>query len=133
MCITFFVQEYIASQGVKLLQPGRVVVLYISKYRHILAMVLEVVATRIKVLFLCSSEDDEHTNMESLVVESECKMKEVHIFDGFKELHLPNPPLKHAIVTVSSLLLIDITEEIIKVDPKMVISDHERRQIPRFR
>lgn len=117
---------------VKSLQPGRVITIYVSKYRHALALVLRV-ASKMTVLLLCSSEDEEQVLVQSLIDVTEEKMKNVHIVYPFKEVYLPDPPLKHAVVEVSSLLLINITDEVIKIDPLQIISDYQRRQLPSFR
>lgn len=125
-------------QVTRTLQAGRVVTIYISKYRYVLAMVVQVatklqIAAKLTVLLLCSAEDEEEAVAQSLVDVSETKMKTVHIFDGFKDVYLPDPPLKHAVVDISSVLLINITDQVIKTDPVNVLNDYRKRQNPRFR
>lgn len=125
-------------QVTKSLQAGRVVTIYVSKYRYVLAMVLQVatklqIAAKLTVLLLCGAEDVEETVAQSLVDATEAEMLKVHIFDCFKELYLPDPPLKHVVVDISSVLFVNITDHVIKVDPLKVINDYKKRQIPRFR
>lgn len=125
-------------QVVKTLQPGRVVTIYISKYRYVLAMVLQLatrmqISAKLTVLLLCGAEDKEEAVAQSLVDVTETEMKRVHVYDCFNELHLPDPPLKHAIVDIPSVLLINITEEVIKIDPLKVMTDYKKLQLPRFR
>lgn len=133
-----FLQEPFLSfpQVMKALQPGRVVTIYVSKYRYVLAMVLATrmqISAKLTVLLLCGAEDEEEAIAQSLVDVTETEMKSVHVYDCFDELHLPDPPLKHVVVDIPSMLLINITEEVIKIDPLKVINDYRKRQIPRFR
>ena len=125
-----FVQDYF-PQKAKLLQPGRVITIYIAKYKFVLAMVLKVSA-KMTVFLLCNSDDDQQIAMQTLVDETEENLKTTSIFHKFERPNLPDPPLKHAIVEVSGLLLVNITEEVIKVDPLKIIGDYQRRQLPRF-
>ena len=123
-------QDYF-PQKAKFLQPGRVITIYVAKYKFVLAMVLKVSA-KMTVFLLCSSEDDQQITMQTLVNETEESLKTTCIFHKFERPNLPDPPLKHTIVEVSGLLLVNITEEVIKVDPLNIIGDYQRRQLPRF-
>ena len=129
------VQESYLSfpQVAKALQPGRVVTVYISKYGYALAVVLQLAPAKLTVLLLCNAEDEEEAVVQSLIDATEIEMKVVHVHHCFDKLHLPDPPLKHAVVVIPSLLLINITQNMIKIDSLQVINDYKRRQIPRFR
>lgn len=101
-------------------------------------MVLQVdtkvqIATKLTVMLLCSEEDEEQAIAQSLMDISETKMRNVHVFDSFNGLYLPDLPLKHAVVDISCVLLINITTEVVKIDPLKIINDYRRRQHPRFR
>ena len=120
----------------KTLQPGRIVTVYLSQYKYVLALILNITLKipqpLVTVLLLCNLGDEDELSAQRLVDVTEQKMKGVHIFHEFKELFLPDPPLQHAVVKMSGILLINITENLIKIDPLKIINDYNKRQIPRF-
>lgn len=120
-------------QVAKALQAGRVVTIYVSKYGYMLAIVLKLAPAKLTVLLLCDVWDEEESIAQNLIDDTEKDMKQVHVHRLFDELHLPDPPLKHAVVDIPSLLLINITEKIMKIDSMQVINDYKKRQISRFK
>lgn len=120
----------------KTLQPGRIVTVYLSQYKYVLALILKITLKipqpLVTVLLLCNLGDEDESSAQRLVDVTEHNMKDVHIFHEFKELFLPDPPLQHAVVKMSGLLLINITEHLVKTDTLKIINDYSKRQIPRF-
>jgi hypothetical protein len=91
------------------------------------------ISSKVTVLLLCHEGDEEEAVAQSLVDAAEEEMIGVHAYRSFTELYLPDPPLKHAVVDIPSMLLMNITQEAVKIDPLKVIDDFKKRQIPRFR
>lgn len=126
-----------SPQLLKTLIPGQIITIYICKYKYLLAAVLQITPKRgqelcLTVLVLCNREDDGEARAQSLVDMTEKYLKNVHIFEPLNVLYLPESPSKHAVINIPSQLLINITEETIKMDPQTIISDYRKRQIPRF-
>ena len=87
----------------------------------------------IKGMLLCSSGNETQEVVQNLI---DCAMKDVnqiHIFKNFTGLCLPNAPIKYAIKNIPGELIFHITDKIIKVDQEHIVSDYQKRQIPRFR
>ena len=118
---------------VKSLQPGRIVVIYIFKYKYVPALILKMSSQWLTVFLLCNEGDDSEDSIQNLVDVTEIELNKVNIFERFEEVHFPCPPLKHAIVNIPLKFLIDVTDEIVKIDSSKIIDDYKKRQLPRFR
>lgn len=121
----------------KSLLPGRIITIYISKYKFVLAILLKVLPKKkqelwFTVFVLCSSADDNEVKIQNLVETTTKNMSGTRIYECLEELHLPDPPLKHAVVDIPGQLLVNVTEEVFKIDPSVVINDYKRRQMARF-
>lgn len=139
-CIYIFMQALLLSfpQALKTLLSGRVLTIYVSKYKHLLAVVLQRTQKKssellLTVLLLCNKDDDDQTSAQNLVDKTIEDMKHVQVFERLKDLYLPDPPLKHAVVDIPGQLLVNITSKVIKIDPLMIIDDYKKRQMARFR
>ena len=126
-----------SPQVSKTLTPGRVLTIYLTKYKYLLAVVLKVMPRKgqdvnISVLFLCDAEDDKEAAAHGLVATTVEYLQDVHMFDPLRELYLPHPPAKHAVVEIPSQLVVSVTEEVMKVEERKISSDYNNRQIPRF-
>ncbi len=84
------------------------------------------------VLLLCDEGDDGEDSIQMLIDVTKEHLNKVQIFECLKGLYFPDSPLKHAVVNIPFQFLIDITDEIIKIDPCKIIDDYKKRQIPRF-
>ena len=121
-----------APHVMKSLQPGRVILIYIFKYKYIPAIVLKISNLWLTVLLLCNQGDDSESAFHELIKETERELKRVQIYECLKELFIPDPPLKHVVVDIPLQFLIDITDEIIKIEASKIIDDYRKRQLPRF-
>ena len=114
--------------------------MYTSAYGHSLAVILQqhTTATAGKsasksftVLMLCNSGDEMEEKAKSLVEST--SHATVAPYRALGGLFIPDGEVKHAVVTLDGQLVFNITEEVLKVEPKKIIDDYIKRQIPRFR
>ena len=126
--------------ALKALSPGRVVTVYTSAYHHSLAVILQQhsgsnrspTSKSFTVLMLCNSEDDSEEKAKS-IADSTSSSGKVSPYRPVGGLFMPHGEVKHAVVTLEGQLISNITEESLSVEPKKIIDDYSRRQIPRFR
>lgn len=125
----------LSPQTLKILVPGRIITLYVCKYKYLSAAVLAVVKRveeiYLTVLLLCDVNDVEE-EITDLINVTENYLCNVHVFEPFKNFYYPELTSKHAVVDISGRLIANVTEEIIKIDPEKIIKDYKQRQIPRF-
>lgn len=124
------------KKAAKHLTQGRILLVSHKQHYNKLAILLATVQRRqdtlYRVLVLTNISDD---------VKEEPKKDEKEKSDnwykiiGFskKELFLPEGVAGHEILTISASDILEITKLNVKVDFQLVISDWEKRQIPRFR
>ena len=118
--------------------PGRVITIFTSKYHYTLAVFLQYDSKKVSrpsilVLLLCSAEDENEEVAQGLIDATVLSRTKTCAFKHFDELYLLDSPISHAVVSIPGELIVNITEESIKVDHLHIISDYQRRQIPRFR
>jgi len=122
----------------KYLVAGRVVVLNLSHWHHCLALLLSTnsrsnMKSGMSVLILCVAPYQEEAAARELVEESEKEMAEVRMFVPMKELYFPEPPIRHAVVSIPEELIHSITHHQLEVDAIAIMKDYNKRQIPRFK
>lgn len=122
-----------STRVLKALVPGRIITVFIAKYRYLLAAVIQRKDRSISVLFLCNKEDATETSAQTLIDETEKYLSTVHVYEQFKQYYLPELPLKHIVTDIPSHFLVNIMENVVKIDPSRVINDYKKRQIPRFK
>ena len=114
------------------------VTLYTNAYHYSLAVVLQQHSSKttprsFTVLLLCKAGDDTEERVKSLVDVTQKQYEMVTPYVPLNELFTPDGEVRHAVVTVDGQLVFNITEEVVSVDPKKIVDDYSRRQIPRFR
>ena len=129
-----FMQNIYLSQAMKILVPGRIVTIYTSFYGYSLAIILQIQTKRTsRVLMLCDAEHASDVVAQSLIDTTVQDSSKVQPFKKFRELFLPHPPIDHAVVDIPNELLYNITDEFIETNWSQIISDYNKRQLPRFR
>ena len=122
--------------ALKALSPGRVVTILTAAYGHSLAVVLQQHTTKssktFTVITLCNSGDEWEEKAASLVGETS-NHDLVTPYRAVSGLFAPNGEVKHTVVSVGGQALENITEEVVDVEPKKIMDDYNKRQIPRFR
>ena len=124
--------------ALKVLSPGRVVTLHTSAYHYSLAVVLQQHTSKsasksFTVLMLCNSGDESEERAKLLVETSQVEGQIVTPYRPLDGLFTPDGEVGHAVVTLDGHLVFNITEEVVNVEPKKIIDDYSKRQIPRFR
>ena len=118
-------------QVLKALSPGRVVTIFTAKYHYSLAVILQqthkTVDRSFTVLMLCNSGDETKDVANSLD-----QYKGVTPYKPLTELFHPEGVVKHAVVDINGQRIVNITQEVLSVEPARIIEDYTRRQIPRF-
>lgn len=89
--------------------------------------------SKMKVLILCEEDDENERSAQTLVDITMEEVNKVQPFQPFKNLYIPNPPIKHTIIVIPTKIVHGITDELIKIESKYIIGDYKRRQNPRFR
>ena len=84
-------------------------------------------------LMLCNSGDDTEERAKAIVDTSEGQYKAVSPYRPLTELFRPDGEIKHAVVSLSGSLIANITQEQVHIEPRKIIDDYNKRQIPRFR
>lgn len=84
-------------------------------------------------MMLCNSGEDSEENIKSLIEASQIEHETVTPYRALSGLFSPDGEVKHAVVSVDGQLVFNITEEVVNVEPKKIIDDYTKRQIPRFR
>ena len=131
-----FLQTILLStvQVLKALSPGRVVTISTAKYHYSLAVILQqihkTVGRSFTVLTLCNSGDETKDVANSLV--NVDQYKGVTPYKPLTELFHPDGVVKHAVVDINGQCIVNITQEVLSVEPARIIEDYNRRQIPRF-
>lgn len=82
---------------------------------------------------LCNSGEESEESAKSLIDASLREQETVTPYIGISGLFSPNGEVKHAVATLDGQLVFNITEEVVSVEPKKIIDDYNKRQIPRFR
>ena len=82
---------------------------------------------------LCNGGDKSEERAKSLVETSQVEGQIVTQFRPLDGLFTPDGEVGHAVVSVDGQLLFNITDEVVSVEPKKIIDDYSKRQIPRFR
>ena len=125
--------------ALKVLSPGRIVTLHTSSYHHhSLAVILQQHSSKsasksFTVLMLCNSGDESEERAKLLVETSQVEGQIVTPYRSLSGLFMPDGEVRHAVVTLDGQLVFNITEEVVNVEPKKIIDDYSKRQIPRFR
>ena len=86
------------------------------------------------VLMLCNSGDNTEERAKAIVdTSSKGQYKAISPYLPLTELFKPDGEIRHAVVSLSGSLIINITQEQVHVEPRKIIDDYNKRQIPRFR
>ena len=123
--------------ALKALSPGRVVTIYTPAYHYSLAIILQQNISKssstksLTVFMLCNSGDESEEKAKSLVDSTSCD--EVTPYKALGSIFIPQGEVKHTVVTLDGKLVVNITEESVNVEPRKIIDDYNKRQIPRFR
>ena len=112
--------------------------MYTNAYHYSLAVILQQhssksTARSFTVLMLCNSGDDSEKKAKSLIDSSLIEYQTVTPYKALSGLFTPDGEVKHAVVTLDGQLVFNITEEVVNIEPKKIIDDYDKRQIPRFR
>lgn len=84
-------------------------------------------------MMLCNSGEDSEEGAKSLIEASQIERETVTPYRALCGLFSPSGEVKHVVVSVDGQLVFNITEEVVNVEPKKIIDDYTKRQIPRFR
>ena len=112
----------------KVLSPGRVIVVYTLKYHYCLAIVLQDGPKHdktFKCLMLCDIGDDSGflSSNTDCVIPHELRDK----------FYQPDGEGNHVLVDVSSEMVIAVLRDSVSINARRIISDFNQRQLPRFR
>ena len=84
-------------------------------------------------MMLCNSGEDSEESVKSLIEASLIKHETVTPYRALSGLFSPDGEVRHAVVSVDGQLVFNITEEVVNIEPRKIIDDYTKRQIPRFR
>ncbi|XP_012256914.2 helicase SKI2W [Athalia rosae] len=131
------------KKAAKYLTPGRIVLVSHREHYNKLALLLATIHRRqdtlYRVLLLTNiRQSDSEQGINPEVMESkigEEKSDNWYKIIGFskKELFVPEGVAGHQILVISASDILEITSQVIKIDCQLIISDWEKRQIPRFK
>ncbi|XP_046434524.1 helicase SKI2W [Neodiprion fabricii] len=133
------------KKAAKHLNQGRILLISYREHHNKLAVLLATIQRRQDTLYRVltltnvqqsNTEDDIKIEVPgSRVEKKEEKSDNWYKIIGFtrKELFIPEGVAGHEVLTISASDILEITKRSIKVDFQLVISDWEKRQIPRFK
>ena len=113
------------------------VTIFLSGYHYCLATILQQHTSKssrdFTVLILCNTGDDSEENAKALIDSTQKEYAVVNPYLPLTELFKPDGEVKHAVINLTGQFITGITDEVISVEPKKIMDDYNKRQIPRFR
>ena len=118
----------------KVLTPGRVIVIHTQKYQYSLAIILQEGPRHskhasYKSLILCESGDDTELAAKALLCSNTDGVLP-HL--AMNKLYQPVGEKQHVLLDVPIKMIMGALQNPVSIEPRRILSDFNQRQIPRF-